>query len=262
MNISLSTAYQGASNGLPFLGSSAADTNAFKAASASFRVCRQRLIDALQQDHPQPEQMAILQLQLIEANRHPHDCEVTTGPTANFQTAVAIKTTPPVKVRHFPADDGFQNGRLCARLFKADRRVVNNLSGFPSRDNFNALTLAFQTNGGMCRAEELTAQDTPSSGRGFVGLARLITSGQIMSLQWSGSYWIPMFQFENRDFSVREGVRRITLELADAFDDWEKAVWFVQPNAWLKGSPPLALIEKKLPEVLDAARADRFIAAG
>jgi hypothetical protein len=47
-----------------------------------------------------------------------------------------------------------------------------------------------------------------------------------------------MFQFRNRDFfSVREGVRRIILE-PDAFDGG-KAVWLLQPNAWLKVHRPL-----------------------
>jgi hypothetical protein len=58
MNFFLSTAYQGTSDGLPYPGNFAADPNVLKTTSASFKVCRQRLIDAAQQDHPQQKSVS------------------------------------------------------------------------------------------------------------------------------------------------------------------------------------------------------------
>ncbi len=71
-----------------------------------------------------------------------------------------------------------------------------------------------------------------------------------------------MFQFELRDLSVKPGPRRVLAELKPVFDDWGLAVWFVQPNSWLQTMRPLDLLDSDLTGVLEAARTDRFIAAG
>jgi hypothetical protein len=51
-------------------------------------------------------------------------------------------------------------------------------------------------------------------------------------------------------------------ELASAFDGWPLATWFAQHNAWLNDRSPVDLLDSDLADVLDIARADRFIAAG
>ena len=51
-------------------------------------------------------------------------------------------------------------------------------------------------------------------------------------------------------------------ELEGAFDSWEMAVWFIQPNSSLNELRPLELLGKQDADVLEAARVDRFVAMG
>jgi len=71
-----------------------------------------------------------------------------------------------------------------------------------------------------------------------------------------------MFQFDRSDMSLRDGAARWFAKLRAAFDDWDLASWFAQPNSWLHGAAPVDAIGHDLSAVLQAARADRFIAIG
>jgi hypothetical protein len=71
-----------------------------------------------------------------------------------------------------------------------------------------------------------------------------------------------MFQFDGSDMSLREGPQRVVRELAPVFDDWEVAVWFASPNSLLAHALPVDLVIDDLFSVVQAARADRFIARG
>jgi hypothetical protein len=51
-------------------------------------------------------------------------------------------------------------------------------------------------------------------------------------------------------------------ELRDVFDDLELALWFVSPNAWLGHAAPVDLVNRDDETMLQAARADRFVAWG
>jgi hypothetical protein len=82
-----------------------------------------------------------------------------------------------------------------------------------------------------------------------------------LHVHWQGETFLPMFQFD-RDLSIRSAVSRVIDELIAPFDDWELALWFSQPNLWLGGATPVALVLSDENGVLGAARADRFIALG
>lgn len=43
---------------------------------------------------------------------------------------------------------------------------------------------------------------------------------------------------------------------------WALAMWFSQPNHWLRNRRPVDVLDVSLTAVLRAARADRFIANG
>jgi hypothetical protein len=62
--------------------------------------------------------------------------------------------------------------------------------------------------------------------------------------------------------SLRRETGQVVDELAGTLDDWELAAWFARPNSWLQNSAPVELIDVDQPAVLQAARADRFIARG
>jgi hypothetical protein len=93
-------------------------------------------------------------------------------------------------------------------------------------------------------------------------LARMIVSRQVVSLASRSVVLLPIFQFDLATMSLRDGPHRALLELDGVFDDWELARWFVQPNDWLQDAAPIERIENDLTAVLQAARADRFIARG
>lgn len=132
----------------------------------------------------------------------------------------------------------------------------------PSDRDFVAMRAAYRATGGIARGDDL-AQLLEDLGRGDVAsLARLIAAGDVFGFDWHRSFWVPMFQFELRDLSVKPAARQVLAELAPVFDGWTIAVWFAQANSWLNEYRPVDLLDTHFPGVLKAARADRLIAAG
>lgn len=74
---------------------------------------------------------------------------------------------------------------------------------------------------------------------------------------WRSCLLIPVFQF-TPDMKIRSLVSTAIVGLESAFDDWEIAAWFAQPNAWLQGDRPLDLVGIDETAIVDAARVDRF----
>ena len=103
---------------------------------------------------------------------------------------------------------------------------------------------------GACNAERLRwlARTTGSRDRS-------VSSG-------AAAGWLPLFQFEPNSLSLRPESQRVVAELAPYFDGWRLALWFAEPNLWLADRSPVDLLETNPTYVLDAARADRFVAAG
>ena len=62
--------------------------------------------------------------------------------------------------------------------------------------------------------------------------------------------------------SPRAGLQQVIGELREVFDDRELAEWFATPNCWLGGGAPAVRLASEPLAVIDAARADRFVAAG
>ncbi|MBC7995802.1 MAG: hypothetical protein H7Z15_21435 [Rhizobacter sp.] len=132
----------------------------------------------------------------------------------------------------------------------------------PSDRDFVAMRAGYRGTGGIARGDDL-ARLLEDLQRGDVStLARLIAAGDVFGFDWHGSFWVPMFQFELRDLSIKHSVRRVAAELAQVFDGWTMAVWFAQRNSWLDEQRPVDLLDSMLPAVLHAARADRYIASG
>lgn len=121
--------------------------------------------------------------------------------------------------------------------------------------HFITLLNAYRASGGLADGSEIAARQ-PFTGLSTLG--RAITSRTVVSLDWAGQRWLPIFQFEPGDLAVRPPVRALIEELSDVLDDWELADWFVEPNAWLGGAPPLRLVDTDFDRVHDTARALRF----
>ncbi|MGJ7483760.1 hypothetical protein ACSFA2_00795 [Variovorax sp. LT2P21] len=121
--------------------------------------------------------------------------------------------------------------------------------------HFIALLNAYRASGGLAEGSEIAARQPVT---GLSALARAIASRAVVSVDWAGQRWLPIFQFEPGDLAVRPLVRVLIDELSDVLDDWELADWFVEPNAWLRGAPPLQLVDTDFARVHDTARALRF----
>lgn len=140
--------------------------------------------------------------------------------------------------------------------------VHSPISYTPSSAGFVAMLEAYVDTGGTAKADDLAVflQDRPHGG--YVSLARLIGTRKVLGFKWRNTYWVPMFQFDLADLSIRIQPQQVMAEFNTEFDEWSMAVWFTQANAWLNGCKPVDLLSTELKSVIEAARADRFVAAG
>jgi hypothetical protein len=130
----------------------------------------------------------------------------------------------------------------------------------PTARDFDALMAAYMWSGGLARHQEVALRLQESYGGTPTTLQRLINSHAVFAFDWRGSLWLPMFQFERPEMSVKPAVRQVLAELGGIFDGWSLAVWYLQQNIWLEDRRPLDLIDRHPAAVLAAARGDRFIA--
>ena len=139
---------------------------------------------------------------------------------------------------------------------------AESIDTIPSDRDFFEMRAAYQATGGTARGDDLGRLLEDHRRGDGASLARLVVSGEVFGFEWQRLFWVPMFQFELRDLSLKPGPRRVLAELASEFDGWTLAIWFSQPNCWLNERRPVDVLDSNLPAVLGAARADRFIAAG
>lgn len=129
----------------------------------------------------------------------------------------------------------------------------------PSHRGFAALLTSYRASGGMAWGEDVVRQREARGWGNFIDFARLISSGELLSLAWRATHWIPMFQFDLQALSVQPGTRRVLAELEGQFGDWDRVAWFAAPNGWLQGRRPADMMGGDLSKVLKAARAGRVI---
>ena len=144
----------------------------------------------------------------------------------------------------------------------ADASALEDIGGVPNSRGFRALLWAYRATGGAARGEALVGLLQARRRGDLASLTRHIVSGEIFSFEWRHTFWVPMFQFEPGDLSIKHGPRKVLAELVTVFDSWSLAAWFAQPNSWLKRQRPVDLLDSNLPAVFAAARADRFAANG
>ncbi|PXW94431.1 hypothetical protein C7444_114130 [Sphaerotilus hippei] len=131
----------------------------------------------------------------------------------------------------------------------------------PDSSGFIALLSANRASGGTARADDLVTMLADLHEGDQVCLARLLASGTIFGFEWRHAFWVPMFQFNLDDLSVRPGPQQVRGELlGQTTDGWHLAAWFARPNPWLAGQRPADRVGSDLPAVLAAARADHFVA--
>jgi len=154
----------------------------------------------------------------------------------------------PVAAGHLdPFAGGARDGGIRARLDGRD---------------FDAMTQAFRPHGGFLSGDEAVRRLRRRCDQPLSTLGRWIVSRGVINVAWRGQILMPTFQFHLDDMSIEPACARVAGELTPVFDDWELALWFAAPNAWIGHAAPVALIAEDEPAVLEAARADRFIARG
>ena len=125
-----------------------------------------------------------------------------------------------------------------------------------------AMVRVYQRTGGLARSDEVLFLLRRHTSQALSRLARWIVEQRVVSFEWQGQRMLPMFQFDVADMAIRPGAAVVLEELSGTFDDWELAVWFAEPNSWLQGRIPVDTLGVDPGVVLDAARADRFVANG
>jgi hypothetical protein len=127
---------------------------------------------------------------------------------------------------------------------------------------FATLNARYLDSGGIVQGDQIAAMMYGHFDQPISRLARLVINRQVVHFQWGSQLLMPVFQFDRHTMEVRAEVLQTVAELSAAFSDLDLVQWFVEPSAWLGGKMPIDALKTNAPAVLDAARADRFIAAG
>lgn len=125
----------------------------------------------------------------------------------------------------------------------------------PSGAGFMALLEAFRATGGTVPGHIVARLLGEHRVGDAVSLARLVFTGEMFGFGWRGSLWVPMFQFDPGDLSVRPGPQQVRAELPQDWPGWALASWFAAPNAHLGGRRPTDSLESDLVGAVRAARA-------
>jgi hypothetical protein len=144
-----------------------------------------------------------------------------------------------------------------------DGQSAANLQAQEYRKNsqFVGMLNAFRRSGGLARAQEVAARFSGQSASDMSPLAGWITKRQVISLEWQSRIWLPLFQFNPTGTTLRPGLSAVLAELVLVYDDWDVASWFAKPNSWLASATPADSMVVATPQVLLAARAERFVVA-
>ena len=134
--------------------------------------------------------------------------------------------------------------------------------GDDSDQRFVAMLDAYRASGGLARAEEVLAMFRRCSGPDVAVLARWIAQRELICFEWQQQTWMPLFQFDRVHLCPDVRLQAVFTELNCVYDQWEIGNWFALPNAWLAERSPVEALSYDFSAVLDAARADRFVAAG
>ena len=125
---------------------------------------------------------------------------------------------------------------------------------------FLEMSGVYDAHGGVASGDRIATELGRYRDQPIAIVARWIVRREVVNFAWRCDILIPRFQFSGVDMRIRPVVSRVIAELQGVFDDWEIAQWFTQPNAGLHNERPLDLLAIDAVAVVEAARADRYIA--
>ncbi len=132
------------------------------------------------------------------------------------------------------------------------------IGGFATERGFDALRVALRASGGIADGNDLARLLEDHRLGDFVSLARLIDHDNVFGFECRRAFWIPMFQFDLTDLSLKHGAGQVVAELATVFDGWALAGWFAQSNSGLMDQRPADVLNASPASVIAAARAERL----
>lgn len=138
-------------------------------------------------------------------------------------------------------------------------RRCGEIGDHPTGADFSALGVAYRGSGGLGRGDDVARLLADRGLGGVAGLGRLIERRQVFSVRWLSEHWLPLFQFDRRDFSTLSALQPVLRELDPVYGPWDVATWFVQPNDLLGGLRPLDGLATNPQQLVDVARGDRLI---
>jgi hypothetical protein len=144
----------------------------------------------------------------------------------------------------------------------ADPPLAQRRGEWQSDQQFIAMLNAYRPSGGLARAQEVASRCKPHGWTAVSSLADWIIKRKVVCVEWQAKIWLPWFQFNPAAMTLQQGFGDVMSELVAVYDDWEVANWFAKPNPWLADCTPADSLANAAPEVLGAARAERFLAAG
>jgi hypothetical protein len=127
---------------------------------------------------------------------------------------------------------------------------------------FIALLNGFRSRGGLQRLSALQAVRRGAWSVDVIDTLRArVADRTVLGITWDHEAWVPGFQFD-RHGAIQQPTAAVFLELTSGLDPWELAAWFVTPSTWLQHLCPIDFLELAPARVLEAARADRYVANG
>lgn len=152
---------------------------------------------------------------------------------------------------------------LARQLVQARATVNRPIPQARSRDEqFICMLEAYRNTGGIARSDEINHWTRQYGGPDPVTLNQWIDARTVLCFEWNHARWMPWFQFHRHTLHPHPQLAPLLAELSAVFDPWETASWLALPSPWIRGRVPVDCLLTDLASVLDAARADRFVANG
>ena len=121
---------------------------------------------------------------------------------------------------------------------------------------------AFARTGGLLHGDEVARMLRRHYSQPLSLLARWVVSREIVHVSADGQILIPLFQFDLSSMTLAAALASVLRELSPVFDEWALGLWFASPSAWLSDRTPAEVLWTEPSLLLEAARADRYVAAG